>query len=366
MKAVTLVSPYPVWGAAEQYVLTLADGLAELTWDVRLLINADVAGVQSKAATAGVPERRLTSVRGATALCAQQRRRVLHVNQASLPLLAGARAARAHPTVVTLHTPALESRLSRRGRFLQRLALPAVDRWIVLSERNKQLLSDSLAVAPESIVVIPPGLSPSQFSDLGTRAAALEKLGIPIDALVVGTIGRLAHQKRHDVLIRSVASIANPRLHLVIVGSGELEEETRLLAREELGDRVTMAGNRTDAISLLAGFDVFAMSSDFEGLPFALLEAMAASRAIVTTDVQGAGEAVRDGKEGLLVPRRDPGALAAAIVRLSQSKELADHLARAACERFQAEFTAARMVDRTEALYLGLLDGMGAGVNPRQ
>jgi glycosyltransferase involved in cell wall biosynthesis len=235
--------------------------------------------------------------------------------------------------------------------------LPAVDRWIVLSERNKNLLSGSLSVTPESIAVIPPGLAPDQFADLGSRAAALAKLGIPIDAFVVGTIGRLAQQKRHDVLIRAVASIANPRLHLVVVGSGELEEETRLLAQDALGDRATMAGHRTDAISLLAGFDVFALSSDYEGLPFALLEAMAASRAIVTTDVQGSGEAVRDGREGLLVPRRDSGAMAAAIVRLSENRELADRLAKAARERFQAHFTADRMVERTEALYFELLEG---------
>jgi glycosyltransferase involved in cell wall biosynthesis len=189
------------------------------------------------------------------------------------------------------------------------------------------------------------------------RRAARANLGV--DGFVVGTFGRLSKQKRHDVLIEAVALAASSRsdLTLVIVGGGELEAETRRLADRGMPGRVILTGHRRDATELLPAFDVFAMSSDFEGLPFALLEAMATSRPIVTTDVQGTGEAVRHEREGLLVPRRNARALADALIRLATDPVLADRLGAAARKRFVAEFFVDKMVERTEAIYQELLNG---------
>jgi glycosyltransferase involved in cell wall biosynthesis len=247
--------------------------------------------------------------------------------------------------------------LSIRGRTLRAFARPGVDRWIVLSESNRELLARSRTTGDDAISVVHPGLPVDRFHELPNRAVAAEGLGIDPRSLIVGTIGRLSAQKRHDVLIDAAERAATQvaALKLVIVGDGELSGVTRRLAEGDLPGQVVFTGQRADAIQLLPAFDVFAMSSDFEGLPFALLEAMGSGRAIVTTDVQGAGEAVRHEREGLLVPRRDPEALAAAIVRLARDRNLADQLAQAARERFLAEFTADVMVERTEALYLELL-----------
>ena len=357
-----LLLPFPVLGAAEEYGLTVAEGMARRGWRVTLghslHVSPPVDGHSVQASP--VDTESLVAV---ARWIAQERPRLLHVNQVFLPALCVARLGRIHPVVVTAHTPALESRLSRRGRLLQAIARGGVDRWIVLSERNRELMETSRGLEPGAVSVVFPGLPEERFRELPGALAARHRIALESTSTLIGTVGRLSQQKRHDLLIEAVALASRqlPGLKLVIVGEGELETATRRLAEERIPGQVNFTGYRPDAIELLPAFDVFAMSSDFEGLPFALLEAMAAGRPIVTTDVQGAGEAVRDGREGLVAPRRDPEALAAGILTLARDKELAARLGRAARERFLSEFTADQMLDRTEALYRELLSWRGGG-----
>jgi glycosyltransferase involved in cell wall biosynthesis len=284
----------------------------------------------------------------------------VHVNQVVLPSIAAGVLMRDAALVVTAHNPALRHRYSPKGRVFAALLKNRPDAWIVLSDRNRSLLIEE-HVRQRAIHIVPPGLPPARFDTPLSTEDARAALGVPADAFVVGTVGRLAKQKRHDMLIQAVATLTAkiPELHLVIVGDGELREQTKRLASRLMPDNVTLAGQRSDVPGLLRAFDVFAMSSDFEGLPFALLEAMATGRAIVTTDVQGAGEAVRHEQEGLLVPRRDPEALATAIARLARDRAVAKKLGEAARQRFLDEFTTDRMVERTEALYFELLEQRG-------
>jgi glycosyltransferase involved in cell wall biosynthesis len=356
-----LLLPFPVLGAAEDYGLTLASGMARRGWEVTVAHSqgVDVVLDHPLVRTMALDT---NSLAGLARWLAKEKPALLHVNQAFLPALAIARIERIHPTVVTAHTPALAARLSLRGRTLQFVARGGVDRWIVLSERNRRLMAESRGVR-NLISVVHPGLPAERFLDLPNEADARASIGASADAIVIGTIGRLSKQKRHDILIEAVALASREvqGLQLIIVGDGELARTTRTLADERLPGQVILTGHRSDAIRLLPAFDIFALSSDFEGLPFALLEAMATSRAIVTTDVQGTGEAVRNQQEGLLVPRRDPEALAVAIVTLARDKNLAERLARAARDRFLDEFTADLMVDQIEALYLELLKSQKEG-----
>ena len=354
-RRLTLLLPFPVLGAAEDYGLTLASGMARRGWEVVVAHNESI-----DPPTSGFGVRKTAIDTDSLLDIARRldgRPGVLHVNQVFLPALAVAALRRIHPTVVTAHTPALATRWSLRGRVLHAVARREVARWIVLSERNRQLMMDRHRVASHAISAIHPGLDEHRFRGLPNRAEARAAVGSQPGDTVVGTVGRLVDQKRHDLLIDAVA-LASRRvdgLKLVIVGDGELIRSVQSRAERLLPGRAILTGHRAGAVGLLAGFDVFAMSSDFEGLPFALLEAMATRRAIVTTDVQGAGEAIRDRKEGLVVPRRDPEALAEAIVTLARDKELADRLSQAARDRFFTDFTADQMIDRTEALYLEVL-----------
>ena len=225
-----------------------------------------------------------------------------------------------------------------------------VDAWITLSPRNAALASKSTPV--DRTYAIPPGLPPARFA-AEPRQDVRAKLGIPSNAFVVGSVARLSRQKRPDVLIEAarIAAREVPDLLLLFVGDGELRNEAQRLADELLDGRALFAGHRNDAVTLLPALDIFCLPSDFEGVPFALLEAMAMELAVIATDVQGSGEAIRDGEDGLLVPRGQPEMIADAILRLAREPGLRRALGRAAHSRFLEVFTADKMVDATVALY---------------
>jgi glycosyltransferase involved in cell wall biosynthesis len=200
------------------------------------------------------------------------------------------------------------------------------------------------------------GLDPATtggFQADGVRA----ELGIPQDAPVVGSVANFKAAKDHATLLRAAALLrqAVPELRLLLVGQGPLEAETRRLAAElGLQGAVVFAGFRTDARRLAAAFDVFALSSTYEGLPIALIEAMALGRPAVVTRVGGTPEVVSDGAQGLLVPPRDPAALAAALLRLLGDPGLRASMGAAARSR-ALEFDIRKAVRRMEQVYADLL-----------
>ena len=359
-RSLVLVLPYEVLGAAEDYMLLLADGMAERGWRVSVAHPLSVAlgerHTRHKWRPLGVPDGAMVRPWALRRHLQAVRPDIIHINQVALAAISAGALIRPRALVVTAHNPALPHHYGLKGRLLATVVNGRPDAWIVLSDRNRALLARD-RVRRRSIHIVPPGLPLARFNAALPRDAARQALNVRAEAFIVGTVGRLSQQKRHDVLIRALSMLTDviPELHLVILGDGELNAETKHLATELMPGRVTLAGYRADVPTLLEAFNIFAMSSDFEGLPFALLEAMAASRAIVTTDVQGAGEAARHGREALVVPRRDPQALASAIATLARDKDLARRLGQAARERFEAEFTADLMVDRTEALYAQLL-----------
>jgi glycosyltransferase involved in cell wall biosynthesis len=183
------------------------------------------------------------------------------------------------------------------------------------------------------------------------------ELGIPADAPVVGSVANFKAAKDHATLLRAAAQVrrAVPQVRFVLVGQGPLEAETRRLAAElGLDGTVRFAGFRSDARRLMAGFDVFALSSTYEGLPIALIEAMAGGCPAVVTRVGGTPEVVADGVQGLLVPPRDPAALAAGLVRLLGDRELRAGMGAAAAARAQ-DFDIRKAVRRMEQVYARLL-----------
>jgi glycosyltransferase involved in cell wall biosynthesis len=187
----------------------------------------------------------------------------------------------------------------------------------------------------------------------GVRA----ELGIPPDAPVIGSIANFKAAKDHATLLRAAARVrqAVPGVRLLLVGQGPLEAETRRLAAElGLQETVVFAGFRTDARRLAAAFDVFTLSSTYEGLPIALIEAMALGRPAVVTRVGGTPEVVSDGAHGLLVPPRDPAALAAGLLRLLGDPGLRASMGAAARSR-ALDFDIRKAVRRMEQVYADLL-----------
>lgn len=201
------------------------------------------------------------------------------------------------------------------------------------------------------------GLDPAAVATWDGPEGVREELGIPEGAPVVGTIANFKAAKDHATLLRAAAKVRAelPPVRFVLVGQGPLEPETRKLATElGLGDTVVFAGFRTDAQRLAAAFDLFALSSTYEGLPIALIEAMALGRPAVVTGVGGTPEVVTDGQQGVLVPPRDPDALAEGLLRLLGDDALRARMGAAARER-AFDFDIRKAVRRTEQVYAELL-----------
>ncbi len=190
-------------------------------------------------------------------------------------------------------------------------------------------------------------------------AAVRERLALAPDSPVVGTVAVFRTQKRLDLWLRAASRLAadDPALRFVLVGDGPLRGALESLAGElGLADRVRFPGLQQDVRPFLANFDVYLMSSQFEGLPLALLETMAAAVPLVATAVGGIPEVVADGVEGLLVPPGDVEALAGAVRRLLADRTAAAAMAAAARERVRRDFSAARMAAEVEAVYRRALD----------
>lgn len=231
------------------------------------------------------------------------------------------------------------------------------DMLVACSEEDRRRMIAYIGIPSESVCYVPNGIdrhAPTPGRDM--RA----ELGIAPDALVVGSVGMLREQKRYDVLLRAAAILKPrfPNLRVVIVGSGEgaNRPEVETLAEElELGETLLLAGARSDIPDLLSTFDVAALSSDYEGSPLSVMEYMEAGLPVVSTDVGGVAQMVHDGVHGLLVPRRDPDALAGAIGELLADPERRAEMGRRGRERRRQEYDLDVMVSRIEKLYLGLL-----------
>jgi glycosyltransferase involved in cell wall biosynthesis len=167
-------------------------------------------------------------------------------------------------------------------------------------------------------------------------------------------------QKAPLLFIRAARGVTDeaPETLFTWVGSGPLRAKVESQARTQ-GVSLRLLGHREDVWKVMRAFDVFVLASQYEGLPFALLEAMTLAVPAVVTDVVGMREAVDDQVSGLVVPANAPAEMTAAILSLLRDPERARRLAVAGRHKVVAEFSLERMLDRHQALYEELVQGMG-------
>jgi glycosyltransferase involved in cell wall biosynthesis len=213
----------------------------------------------------------------------------------------------------------------------------------------------------EKITMIPSAIDTERFRPL-PPARFKAQLGIPEERLVVGSVTRMRVRKGVEEFVRAMATVCarNPAAHAVIAGEVEWEGPMATLVRSlGLQDRLTLLGRRRDIPEVLSAFDVFVLSSHGEGMSNAILEAMAMERAVVATGVGGNCETVRHGESGLLVPARDPEALAQAIGELLEQPERRAQMGRLGRRIVEERFSARAMVREMEALYEKLATARG-------
>lgn len=236
------------------------------------------------------------------------------------------------------------------GRWLAR----STDCIIANSEAVRRYLLERGGLPPEKVVTIYNGVNFDRFRAPCDPRVRRDELGIPKSAVVAGVVARIEPAKDHGTLLQAMALIRDrvPILHLVVVGGGREEENLRRMCRElGIADRVHFTGFRTDSAEWLQSVDFSVLSSVKEGLSNTVIESMAAGRAVAATDVGGNAEVIQQNETGLIVPPREPAALANAIARLAESAELRERFGHAGQRRVETLFAIAPMVDQTERLY---------------
>ncbi len=286
---------------------------------------------------------------------------VLHVQFRKEQLLAT-------PAAAALGLPVVWSQHDHLSRFLRvvptamrryRRAAASVDRILCGSA---DVFRDVAAHGFGDLTVCYNGVDPGTAPNAADCERVRGRLGLDTRDFVVGCTARLAWTKgqRHLLHATDVLRARIPRLHLLLVGDGaERDSLERLTAQLDLTRHVRFLGHRDDARDLLPAFDVFAAPSLSDGLPLAILEAMAAARPVIATRVGGIPEALDDGDVGLLIEPGTAGPLVGGIDRLYRDSRLRSRLGKAARARVVEWFSIDAMIDRAEPALLA-----AAGVTP--
>ena len=290
-------------------------------------------------------------------LIREQRISVLHAHNMG-PALYGALASKlSGPSAVIV------TRHGRDAMKYNKLIWNMIDAVASISEDTKREFLKNNNIELGKVHVIHNGIDHAFFGDLSVDKAGLRsQLGIADADLVVGSVGRLCPEKDFITLIDALGFIVprHPGVKLLIVGDGKLRAELEAYCKKSgLSQNVIFAGLRNDVRELLSLFDLFVLSSISEGMPLALLEAMASGKPSVVTSVGGNIEVTVDGVTGFVAPPQEPEALSARIVELLINKELSVKFGEAARTRVIKYFSLDRMEKDYMELYMNVLRKKG-------
>jgi glycosyltransferase involved in cell wall biosynthesis len=239
-------------------------------------------------------------------------------------------------------------------RSLYRVAARKANGFIAVSEKVKHAMLEAVASVDASVTVICNGVDVKRYGNRVDRAAIRRELGLPTDAYLAAVVGTLKEEKGHRYLIEAAAAIVPqcPNWHLLIIGDGILREQLQAQADQlRLGEHVHFLGNRHDVPDLLAASDLFVLPSLWEGLPMALIEAMASGLPVVASEVSGTVQVMLPGQTGLVVPTGSAQKLAEAIVQLVSDPGRARSMGIAARRQVVEGFSAQKQIEEHLALF---------------
>ncbi len=296
---------------------------------------------------------------GAIARLARERDlELLHAHQYTpffYSALARMRPASRFKLILTEHGRHYPDAVSRRRRWANRWLLGRqADAITGCSDFSRRALAEIDGFSADRIELIPNGVEVERYAT-GERATLRRELGLDAERTLVLCVARLHPVKDHPTLLRAFARVAVERgdADLLLAGDGPLRGRLEALADElGLASRVRFLGVRDDVPKLLQAADLFCMTSLSEAASLTVLEAMAAGLPVVVTAVGGNPELVRDGRDGLLVPRGDEAAAARAILRLAAEPETRERMGAAGRRRVGSRFRLERTVDAYLELFL--------------
>lgn len=348
------------WGGQELRILSEASGLIDRGHRVTLLC-AEESNIFRQAERHGVPavalpiaRKRLDGLLALRRWLAGNPVDVVNTHSSTdtwLTALACASLRRPPPIVRTRHiSAAVPKNLASRWLYAS-----ATRHVVTTGEALRRQLIEENGMAPAQVTSVPTGIDPVRFAppDPEGKAGVRRALGLDPGGRYIGIVATLRSWKGHAYLLDAFAAFDRPEWRLLIVGDGPQREALeRRIDEAGLGGRVILAGQQDRPEQWLQALDIFCLPSYAnEGVPQAVLQAMLTALPIVTTPIGAITEAVTHDRTGLVVPPRDPAALAAAFARLANDPVFAAHLGQAALGDAQARFTREAMLDRMERIF---------------
>jgi glycosyltransferase involved in cell wall biosynthesis len=345
------------WGGQEIRILDEAAGFIARGHEVHIAAPAG-APIISAAKHRKIPvhcipvdRRRLNSWRMLRALISKLRPDIVVTHSSSDSWLTAAAALFYHPRPVIVRLRHISASV-RRGPLNRWLYGRVCARIVTTGEAIRSMLIERLGLDPAHVVSVPTGTDLSRFRP-GIKEVARKKLGLPENQNIIGIVATLRSWKGHRFL---VSAMVDPRLsteRLVIVGDGPQEPMLRKQIDElRLAGRVQLVGRRDDVLPWLQAFDVFVLPSTAnEGVPQALMQALACELPVVTTNAGAILELACEGENALIVPAENPSALADAIERLLQDPALRQRLGIAGRRAVEEKHSTAAMLEAMEDVY---------------
>jgi len=237
---------------------------------------------------------------------------------------------------------------------LDRFSLYLPNHLIAVSNEMKKAIVRLPLVKASNVTVVRNAINPEDYYFPEFRQRIRDELGINSGSIAIGFTGRIAPAKNLDILLKAFAEALSEKhdIQLVIIGHGEQQPDLERLAAElNISNSVIWTGFRSDIPHLLAGLDIYVQPSSNEGLSLSLLEAMAAGKVVIATDVGGTSEVVTENVTGILIPPHSVKALKSAITQLLGNEQLRTDLANAGRERILSEFGNSKMIQSYWKLY---------------
>lgn len=266
------------------------------------------------------------------------------------------------PVISSEHNIYLDKELRLSRRLINKLLSGITDKMVAVSEAIRNDIIKYDRVNPSKVLVMRNGVDTERFNGMTDPSDVRKEFSLKEEDIILGFIGRLVLNKGLKYLIDTVAILKKEvkNLKLFIVGKGGLMDELKDMAKKNnVHENVIFTGERRDIPAMLSCFDIFIMPSIKEGLPNALLEAMASGKPVVATDIGGIPEVIKNGTNGLLVPPHDPGSLAEAIRSLIENKSLAKKTGQAARKFIEEHHSIKSTARKWQSLYLSILQEKG-------